>query len=990
MDIKRIFLNLLFPLLVCASCKTETRETIFVQDVSTPVISLDGKWMISTEIPGQEPQLMEDNRFKGVVEVPGEVIIQGYFIEHDKPFVLRRYINIPEDYSGKVVKLLFEGVYSYARVWIDEHYIRDHSGGFTAWECDITDHIKAGEKSMLTVEITDRHDEISYASGYAKHQIGGILRSVYLLALPESYPGDIVIQTDLDSEYKDAELIISGEIMNGKSDETILIELYDPAGKKVALENNGTGIGEYQFTLINNVEGPALWDAEHPNLYKLMIHLQKDGNTIYSKEYKIGFREVEVSGNQLLVNGKPVKLRGANRHDIHPRLGRVSNGEYELKDVMLAKEANFNFIRTSHYPPSEKFLEYCDKYGIYVEDETAVCFVGTHRTGIYAPGSTQSLPEYSDRYLSQLNEMIDHHRNHPSVILWSIGNENLYGENFLMSYLLVKKKDTTRPVIFSYPDKVPDAPLIYEVLSEHYPPIDGNTVLNDGREIRSFGFQDMPVLFDEYLHVPCYNKSTIIEDPNVRDFWGIGLDICWERIFEADGGLGGAIWGMIDETFMMPDTLPGFGESWGIVHKNEIPPPYAGHTVGYGEWGIVDAWRRKKPEFWNTKKAYSPVRITSDSILFNEGNIKLLLDVYNRFDHSDINELKMEYALNGTTFEFEKLPSVQPHRKGVIEVPLEQKPDSNGIVISFYDKTDMLVDIYRFGVQFKDHPGSAENEHPVEMVREETFVRFICDGGKELRFSTEDGLLQSVMTDNRELKVNGPFLNLRTKGDKINDFTYLINDYGVGWQVEEHAFRTGDKKGMVNLSGNYGNIKVAFNMVMDGSGKIKIDYRIDNIPAEFIREAGIYFQVSDEPDQLSWLRDGYWSIYPDEHISANKGNEALYPEKLNKYRQEPGKIWGYDNKSFYYDGISDEKPDELTRMVAAAKEKVHFYSLKSMGKPLLTVLGNGKVSCRLAKEGDIYVVYINNLSDYVNLGWGDYQRNIMIEGSYNNHIEIKF
>jgi beta-galactosidase len=321
---------------------------------------------------------------------------------------------------------------------------------------------------------------------------------------------------------------------------------------------------------------------------------------------KIGFREISVKGNNLLVNGRPVKLRGANRHDIHPLLGRVSTPEYALKDVLLAKEANMNFIRTSHYPPAEHFLDLCDEYGLYVEDETAVCFVGTHRSEEYVPHNTESDNRFSAQYLSQVQEMVMNHRDHPSVIIWSIGNENNYGSNFQASYDWIKENDKTRPVIFSYPGLAPDSVKTYDLLSMHYPEQTGDKE-QYGISTSGFGFRNMPVLFDEWIHVSCYNNTTLKEDPNVRDFWGIGLDSAWTRTFEADGGLGGAIWGYIDEVFMLPVDLPGFNEWWGMYDNVNIGSEFSGTAVGYGEWGVIDVWRRRKPEFWNVKKAYSPV-----------------------------------------------------------------------------------------------------------------------------------------------------------------------------------------------------------------------------------------------------------------------------------------------------------------------------------------------------------------------------------------------
>lgn len=140
------------------------------------------------------------------------------------------------------------------------------------------------------------------------------------------------------------------------------------------------------------VSRPLKWDAEHPNLYTLTVVLLQDRKEISRFIREVGFREVKIAGNRMLVNGQPVKLRGACRHDIHPTLGRTTTAELDSLDVLLFKEANMNFVRTSHYPPSERFLEYCDRYGVYVESETAVCFVDTYRQKTMLPVKHKAIP----------------------------------------------------------------------------------------------------------------------------------------------------------------------------------------------------------------------------------------------------------------------------------------------------------------------------------------------------------------------------------------------------------------------------------------------------------------------------------------------------------------------------------------------------------------------------------------------------------------------
>lgn len=369
---------------------------------------------------------------------------------------------------------------------------------------------------------------------------------------------------------------------------------------------------------------------------------------------------MKIEKDRMLVNGMPVKLRGACRHDIHPTLGRTTTAELDSLDVILFKRSNMNFVRTSHYPPTERFLEYCDRYGIYVESETAVCFVDTYRQKNYAPGKTQDSAEFTPRYLSQCREMVKSFRSHPSILFWSIGNESVYGTNFQQCWDWVKATDKTRPVIFSYPGSVGEKKPVYDILSMHYQDVNGN--LNQwNRSTHGFQGEGIPALFDEWAHPACYTYATLQEDPNIREFWGHSIERMWSGLFDAPGGLGGAIWGYVDETFMLPEPKVGTA-FWKEFARTAKPEDYQGKCVGYGEWGIVDVWRREKPEFWATKKAYSPVRLMTTEVASFLSGQRLLLPLYNRFDHTDLDEIKIRYTYKGVEKEL-PAPSIAPHQK---------------------------------------------------------------------------------------------------------------------------------------------------------------------------------------------------------------------------------------------------------------------------------------------------------------------------------------
>ena len=295
---------------------------------------------------------------------------------------------------------------------------------------------------------------------------------------------------------------------------------------------------------------------------------------------QIGFRKIERVGNKLYVNGQEVKLRGVNRHDVHPKTGRAITPELVEQDARLFRGANVNFIRTSHYPPREDFLDACDRYGIYIEDEIAVAFV------YQAIQPTQNDPDFTAGYMNQFAEMIEQNRSHACVIMWSLANESFWGSNFQKEYDYAKAEDTTRPVIFSYPITMPQGTRAYDIWSLHYAGWDCDPSSKaDNFSIGESWGHDAPVLHDEYAHGPCYDLPEQMRDPAVRDFWGESIKRFWESIFTTDGALGGAIWGGIDDVMITPD----------------------GYTQW--EWGIYDGWRREKPEYWLTKKGYSPIRI---------------------------------------------------------------------------------------------------------------------------------------------------------------------------------------------------------------------------------------------------------------------------------------------------------------------------------------------------------------------------------------------
>ncbi|MCP4311754.1 MAG: beta-galactosidase [Bacteroidetes bacterium] len=975
-------LALIISLFLLACTLHAEINKIEINGIRNPVISLNGTWKFSMAPPTDHWKNGVDFNEWPDIQVPGECQMQGFAIQHDQPYVYKKQFEIPDDYSGKQISLNFFGVYSYAKVWVNGTFICEHFGGFTKWSCPITDYVNAGETAILTLEFADLADDISYGSGYAQHQIGGILRDVELVALPTQNFKQLCFETELDEQYINAELKVRYELQQNFPTR-IKIELLDEGLEVVGSTEEEVHVTNGTISI--PVVAPKKWDAEHPNLYTVVATLLQKGKELYSVSEKIGFREVVVDGNKLLVNGHPVKLRGACRHDIHPTLGRMTTSEYDLKDVLLAKECNMNFIRTSHYPPSEAFLDYCDQYGIYVEDETAVCFVGSHRTKIYsATGASHNDPEFTAHYLSQLEEMVRNHRNHPSVIIWSIGNENVFGKNFVESYRWVKRNDPTRPVIYSYPGQVPDSLRIFEILSMHYPDWKGN-LDQYNIKTKAFDYDAMPVLFDEWAHVACYNNFELKEDPNVRNFWSQSLDSMWSRTFEADGGLGGAIWCMLDETFMLPEDLPGYNQWWGILDKNVIPATYMGPCVGYGEWGIVDTWRRKKPEFWGTKKAYSPTRILVKQIKGVQAEREIRIPVHNRFDHTNFNELKITWTYLEESGDLEKF-NLEPHAKGHLLIPANHWIEGEQLHIAFYQNDTMLADRYslRLGKRGMEIPVCTDGV--LELKEQEEKIN-IGGSGFTLDVNKKTGLIENLIMDEDTIITSGPYINLRVPGKHLQYSTIVMDDLAENWRCKEFEFEQDRGIATIHTAGSYKKLQVLFTIRIDQKGILDVEYKAVYAGKDLnIQEAGLKFYTGNTFVKLNWERDPYFTAYPDSHPGRAVGEVDLTSKPEMRYREEPEHGWEMDSRGFYYFGLEKELP--YTNMVRSLKENIFTYSLLTEARSGLKVVSEGTQACRFDRIEGENTLIINDQWDYNSLLWGNYMKKLPLTRELQGHMTI--
>jgi beta-galactosidase len=852
---------------------------------------------------------------KSEIEVPGEWVMQGFKVKPDTYAEYSRSFSIPSDWKGKRIKLHFNAVYSETEVFINGSRLGYHLGGFTQFEFDITDIVKTGSPNRLSLLVKSESvtDSLASASQYAVHQLGGINRDVYLFATPEINIAYFHVATLLDYMNNKAgletDVIIANESTSTPENMEVLLELFDQNNTKLITSKKfsvsdlpGPGkIVQQQFKM--ELDSPNKWDAEHPYLYQLKMSIQTKGSSKSSYNKRIGFRKIEVIGNQLFVNGNPVKLKGVCRHEVMPLRGRsLAFGQW-AKDVAIFRDGNVNYIRTSHYPPDQKLAEAADSLGMFLEVEAPFCWAHVTRT----------IPEnqWQDALVMQHLDMVNTFKSNPSVIIWSLANESQkYQEYFSKTAKLVKQFDPIRPRNFSYLD---EAESDLEITNVHYPGPGGPDKYRNTKR---------PIVFDEYCHLNAYNRRELYTDPSLRDMWGIGFAQMWENMYHSKGVLGGAIWAAIDDSFFISDSS----------------------TVGYGTWGPIDGWRRPKPEFWHMKKVYSPVRI--ELIEHDKTKGILCLYVENRFYFTDLSECRFEWT-NGdkrgnlivkgkpSTIDTVNIP-VGGIGKGPVDVEVF---DPRGVMCdkySFNFETEIITkDLEPIPVNYEEKAGYLHvKQGDIEIIIRQNTGSILSINSKGEILCLGDALLM-IQNNNNEgsnqmtgIDTRWTPLNEACSGRKIvainiekgkNTFSLFIRDeYNETFGYTEYFLN------------EYGNLEVSYCYT------VKKDFN----PHQW----GLVFSLPSGYTRLFWSRFGQWNYYPKDHIGRLNGEAPAHNSTDYVRLAGPNKVPGYDWK--------DDQNELGTNDFRSTKVNIISAGL-SNGKQQLTVLGGTNQSVRAWTEKNV-------------------------------------
>lgn len=833
---------------------------------------------------------------------------QPPYIPRDNPVgSYVRSFRVPQEWKGGRVVLHFGGVYSGHQVWLNGKEVGYSEDSCLPSEFDVTGLLREGENT-LAVRVFKWTDG-SYLEDADHWRMAGIHREVLLMWEPSVALSDFGVRTVLDAEYKDAQLWVrpSVNVVKGASTKDWKIEgsLYDPSGSQVGstmsiyvdevLTEKYPQRDNVHYPLMSmDVSEPLKWTAETPHLYTLVLAMtDAEGGLVEARSCKVGFRDVRIDGSRLLVNGVPVKLYGVNRHDHSEYGGKTVTREDMELDVRLMKQFNFNSVRCSHYPNDPYFYDLCDRYGLYVIDEANL---ETHGVG----GLLANDPTWVTPFMERLTRMAMRDRNHPSVVIWSLGNESGTGPNHAAMSGWIKDFDPTRPVHYEgsqgdpgHPlykprkrrskvvftsemqkvDKTAEAPKSLPEIRQSYANPDDKSFVDiisrmyprveTLEKMALDTILDRPVLMCEYAH--SMGNST----GGMKDYWDL--------IRAHDCLLGGHIWDWKDQGLARVDSNG--VRNWGYGGDYERPTDH--NDGNFLINGVVFPDGTPKPAMHVCKYVYQPVEFTS------ENPDSHVVRVHNRNFHASTSMYTFRWEVKDEDRILQKgfldVPVLQPGCSADVTVPVREFVRKPGVtyVLNLYaceaasrpyaeqgfvnsSEQFVLSEVPAAPVQYKGRKPSVE---------EDPAAFYVTAGNVKVTIDKTTGYLGGYEVGDRQLIIK-PFAPNFWRAEIDNDWRgWKPSHYLAFWktaseQMEENTTSSYTYEGNVATVSVVKEIKdkvvleLKYSVAPDGSVEVSYDIRISDDVLEPLR-IGLQGQVASVFDNVTWFGRGPYETYSD-------------------------------------------------------------------------------------------------------------------------------
>jgi beta-galactosidase len=862
-------------------------------------LSLNGNWKFNwAPTPDERPKDFFKNNFSLTnwkeIPVPSNWELNGYgipiysnvnypfvknppFIAHsDNPVgSYKRDFELPQNWNKRRVYLHFEAGTSAMYIWINGEKVGYTENTKSPAEFDITKYVKAG-KNQVAIEVY-RWSDGSYLEDQDFWRLSGIDRDVYLYSTENIRIADFFARPDLDASYKNGSLSLDITVKNlneaPKNNQTLIAKLVDASGKTVFTKTTKINVmanNAQTITVNQNVTAPKLWSNETPYLYTLLLTLNDEsGKSVETVGTAIGFRKVELKNGQLLVNGIRIMVHGVNIHEHSPKTGHYVDTEIMMKDIKLMKELNINAVRLSHYPHNLTWLKLCNKYGLFVVDEANIESHGMGALNYISDYASHPAyrPEWHAAHMDRIYSLVERDKNHPSVILWSLGNECGNGQVFKDAYKWIKNRDKTRLVQFEQAMENDNT----DVVCPMYPSMEYM------REYAARPTVTRPFIMCEYSHAMGNSNG------NFKEYWDI--------IHSSKNMQGGFIWDWVDQGFEVKDDA---GRKYWAYGGDMGGQNYT-HDENFCHNGLIWPDRTPHPGAFEVKKVYQDIRFKAVDIE------KGLIIVENGFGYTNLSNFVFKYEVlengivikKGTT---DITLAPQSQKKIQLEVPKLNPKEGVEYLLDIYAHTrngsDVLPQDFEVArEQFTMGSGSyfskTNSGKTNSAVNENKDFITLSSAGTEVIISKRTGFMQDYKTEGKRYFNRMPVPNFwRAPTD---------NDFGNDMQIKSNVWRTAGKntrlKHIEVQEINGKSSVVAEISVPDVSSVCKLIYTLDSegnleitnsfIPGNAVLPEmprfGMIFSLRNTLDHFTYYGRGPWENYSDRNTASHIG---IYNSKV--------------------------------------------------------------------------------------------------------------
>ena len=853
---------------------------ISVKEKSKRFLSLNGKWnFLWVKNPNERPTTFhhidyDDSDWKKI-QVPGNWETQGFgkpiYLDERYPFTTkwpnvpqeynpvgtyRKKINITKDFLSEEIILHFEAIKA-VYIYINGKYVGYSQGSKTSAEFNVTKYLNEGE-NIIALQMY-RWTDASYLESQDMLRMSGIERDVYLYSRPKVFIADYHAKTTLDNSYRNG--IFNGTIsLTNDTDQdatkelTLIVQNSFRGTQKINIPAKST----IEFNVDNIIKNVNSWSAEIPHLYDLQISI--DDQFIRKK---IGFKRVEIKNSQVLINGKPIYIRGVDRHETDPFTGHVISKASMEKDIQLMKQNNINAVRSAHYPNNNYWLDLCDKYGLYVVDEANI---ESHPLAISSKTQIGNEMSWLPAHLERTKHMYFRDRNHASIYSWSLGNEAGEGDVFRNTYKWLKEQDNNRIVQYEPAGK--------ENYTDLYCPMypKPEYLIKHGKSN-----SDKPSIMIEYAHAMGNSVG------NLQDYWNI--------IEKYDNLQGGFIWDWADQSLEYKDKNGKPYLAYGHDYHPDLPTD--GNFLNNG---LVDPYRNPHPHLSEVKKVYEPVQ-------FNYlGNG--VIQVTNKNFFADLSDKTFEWRLlkNGKdsitatgiqinikpqekkSWKIEKLPlNLDNENEYILEFRLVQKGSTKILPKEHIIAWDQFILKHSQAVNYP------EEKNNLLKIAESTIYE-IYDEKSLLHIDKKTGEILNWNFRHLEL-TNKPIKPNFWRPPTDNDLGNGMDKWAKSWQNASYNYtstlieKPKKTNGSVSFKVAYrlpndeAKIQVKYTLTSNGSLIVNYSYKPNKSKLPNIPRLGMYLTLNNNFKEVSWYGKGPEESYWDRKTGQKIG---VYSKKITE------------------------------------------------------------------------------------------------------------